>query len=176
MRRLIILACGGLLALTAAGPAQYYPGGYQGYQAAYPDQADALVRSWYARFLHRNAVAGEETGWTNTLRGGQAPEMVLAGILGSDEYYQIVGSTPDRFIVALHTDLTGKQPSPKEVDYWVRRLTYGYAPDAAARTDVAYAMLQRYPQNWNAAPPTGYYPDEHRYQYQKPVYPPYKRY
>jgi hypothetical protein len=175
MRRLLLFACGGLLALTAAGPAQYYPGGYQGYHAAYPDAAEALVHNWYARFLHRNAVAGEESGWENLLRQGQQPEMVLASILGSDEYFMNAGGTPDRYIAALYTDLTGNQPNPKEMAFWSQRLSYGYA-DNNVRTDIAYAMLHRYPQNWTAPPPTGYYPDDHRYQYQKPVYPPYKRY
>ena len=75
--------------------------------------------------------------------------MVLAGILSSDEYYARGGNTPDGFIRTLFVDLTGRQPTPRELDYRLRRLYSGQ------RSDVAYEVLTRYPQSWGQGPPPG---------------------
>ena len=42
-----------------------------------------LVRSWYAAYLGRSAVGGEEQGWVNQLLSGQTEEQVLSGFLAT---------------------------------------------------------------------------------------------
>jgi hypothetical protein len=180
-----MLAClvGGALAvaagLPAAGPPQnqYHPWHHEVHSQAYPPDAQALVVSWYQRYLHRDPANGEELGWVNHLVQGAAPETLLADILGSQEYFDKAGGTPEGFVESLFADLVGRRPTPQEMQYGVSQLYYAntnYYDVSGGRHNVAYAMLMRYPQSFN--PPTPYYPDDHRYKYQSPVYPPYKKY
>jgi hypothetical protein len=168
MGRLAILAWFGLLLGTGPVLAQdRYHWYHEGYRQAYPDNAEMLVRSWYQRYLHRTPdPTGEELGWVDALRTGQPPEKVLAGILGSQEYFTNAGGTPEAFVRALFMDLTGRQPTFQELNYWARRLNYSNP------TDVAYDLLTRYPQSFSGAQP--YFPDEHRYDVRRPAWPYYK--
>jgi hypothetical protein len=142
-----------LALLVLAGPAlaqpQYPPPPPQPYPTNDPQ---ALVESWYERFLHRNAELAA-AGWVEALRRGQSPEQTLSSILGSDEYYLRNGSTPQGFIQGLFVDLTGRQPAPAQMDAWLRRVRF------ESRQDIAYHMLMRYPQAWQGTAPA-YYPDQ----------------
>jgi hypothetical protein len=151
------------LVLILAGPAlaQYPP--YPAYPPAASDP-QAMVEGWYARFLHRRADYGA-AGWVNQLRQGQSPAHVLGIILSSEEYYLRAGGTPPAFIQALFLDLTGQQPSPAQLDGWLRRMRF------MSRKDIAYQVLIRYPQAWQGAGPT-YYPDQPN-PYPQPYYNPY---
>jgi len=148
MKRLIVIAALALLVVPLPGSAQYPPS----YGYGDPEQ---MVQSWYRQFLGRNADP-QASAWIGQLQSGQAPEAVLAGILASSEYYLRGGSTPDGFIRRLHTDLTGRPPSPREVQFWLNLL---YQSD---RQDVAYRLLQRYPQGWAGAGPAVPGPDYRR--------------
>jgi hypothetical protein len=163
MRRMVLLACSALLLAAPSGPGQYswYHEGHQ----AMPVDPDALVRSWYQRYLRRPAGNGEELSWVNSLVQGQSPEHVLAGILGSTEYYSSAGGTPERFITTLFNDLNGKPPDRRDLDYWLNRLAL------EGPTDVAYEMLTRYPQHWGGDE-RPYYPDDHRYDVRRPTLRP----
>ncbi len=163
MRRFAIVAC--FVALLAAAPASaQYDWYHEGYRQAYPNQAEDLVRSWYRRYLHREPDPNR-AAWVDALNSGQQPEAVLAGILGSTEYYDKAGGTPEGFVNRLFLDLTGRRPTPGELEHWVRRAAYG------DRKDVAYALLMRYPQSWGPEP---VYRDERRYDYRR-LYWPYRR-
>jgi hypothetical protein len=146
MRRFILATCCAFFLVTAPAAAQYR-WHHEGYRQVFPSNADALVQSWYQRFLHRTPANGEHLGWVNALASGQAPDMVLSGILGSPEYYNNAGGTPEGFIDNLFVDLNGRTATEQEFRYWMGRLQYGYA-DNGSRTSVAYAMLVQYPQNW----------------------------
>jgi hypothetical protein len=127
---------------------------YPGHQHAYPANPEALVQSWYRRYLGRSVdPSGYET-WVNSLYQGTPPEAVLATILASEEYYERAGATPEGFVQRLFLDLSGRRPSRGEFDHWVRRTYYG------DRMDIAYALVTRYPQSWNDAPPA--------YDYRRP--------
>ena len=84
------------------------------------------------------------------------PDRILAGILGSDEYYLRSGGTPQGYVQTLFTDVNGRQPTAAEYGFWVNRLVQvgGAAPDFEQRVDLAYEMLARYPQNWQGAATT----------------------
>jgi hypothetical protein len=118
-------------------------------------QSQAVVTEWYSRFLHRPLDAGA-VGWEVALDQGQSPDKILSAILGSDEFYIGSGSTPQGFVQALFTDVNGRQPAANEYTFWLNRLVQvgGAAPDFETRSDVAYEMLVRYPQNWVAVAPT----------------------
>ena len=134
MRRFILTACAAAL-LAAPAQSQYGPGpGPGGYDA--PEQ---MVEQWYRQFLGRRADP-QSSVWVEQLRSGQPPEGVLAQILGSTEYYNRAGGSPDRFVAQLHRDLTGRPIAQREIAFWVNQL---YRMD---RNDLAYQMTMRYPQ------------------------------
>jgi len=162
MRRFIAGALLGIGLLATPAPAQYAPAG---------GDAQQLVDSWYQRFLNRPRDSWGSV-WIDSLQQGQPPESVLAKLLGSQEYYDKGGGTPEGFIQKLYFDLSGRQPAPQEVQYWVQRL---YQTD---RNDVAYQLLMRYPQSWqggiqdsyNSAPPPSQPSFDLHYDYRRPSY------
>jgi len=117
-------------------------------------QAQAVVAGWYNRYLHR-AAEPAALAWAAELDQGLDPTKLLAGILGSDEYYAQYGGTIQGYVPALFADITGRQPTPAEYSFWANQLAQvgGTTPDVEERLDLAYAMLTRYPQNWQGAAP-----------------------
>lgn len=111
-------------------------------QQALPQAQAALVRNWYLRFLNREPDPQGLNGWTNALLQGAQPAQVLTGILGSQEYYQRAGSTPEGFVVTLYRDLLYRDPSNPEMVHWARRTAL------RGHTAVAYELLVRHPQAW----------------------------
>jgi hypothetical protein len=105
----------------------------------------AVVRGWYRQFLDRELEPGP-SAWVDQLREGKPPDGVLAHIVASPEYYLRSGSTPQGFVRNLFLDLTGREPSPRDLQDWVRRLRTD-----EDRREVARALLQRYPQAWRPA-------------------------
>jgi len=160
MRRRVIILLAPLTLLLGALPgveAQY--GRYGG---AGPRDAQRTVARWYQRYLRRD-MDPYSGSWVQALQQGQEPEQVLSGILGSDEYFQNAGGTPAAFVRRLYEDVTGRRPTPREEDTWVRQVYH------RARSDVAYAVLTRNAQNWD---------DDHdawrdRHDYRRP-YNPYR--
>jgi len=155
MRRTILCAVS-LLALAVPADGQY--GLYGGYGAR---DASQTVAQWYQRFLGRqpDPYAG---GWVTALQSGQNPEQVLAGILGSQEYYLRTGGTPRAFVNGLYADLAGRAPTPQEESYWTRQV------HSRSREDVAYDFLTRQAQNWDRG--GGDRSWEDRYDYRRPSY------
>ena len=163
MRRFIALALIAVPALVTTVPAQYPP------PPPYGGTAESLVDGWYAKFLNRQRDPYAAV-WIDSIRQGQPPNSVLAKILGSQEYYDKSGDNPQGFIQTLYQDVTGRQPSPQELNYWMQRMSI------SDRTDVAYELLTRYPQSWQGAAP-GYYPPSQpgytlapHYEYRRPFY------
>jgi hypothetical protein len=127
-----------VLALAAPGFGQYR------------DRAEDLVTSWYNRYLGRNPDYAA-AGWIEQLQRGKSPQQILSAILGSDEYYNRTGGTPESFIQGLFQDIVGRPPSPQEYNALLRRAWAG------RRNDLAYSLLVRYPQGWEGGA-TAYYP------------------
>ena len=121
-----------------------------------------LVRSWYQRFLDRRVEDAGLIGWAGHLQRGVPPEQVLSMILGSEEYYTRSGLTPQGFVRNLFTDITGRQPTPNELAFWLRRMQF------QDRQQVAYEVLARHPGSWQAAP-FRYPQDDPSYDYRRPT-------
>jgi hypothetical protein len=77
------------------------------------------VNLWYQRYLGRDADAVGIATWTSELCRGHNAE---AGILGSEEYLQRHGGTPDGFVVGLYFEVLNRPPGLNEVQGWVCRL------------------------------------------------------
>lgn len=96
-----------LVGLTGAAPACPY--------------RDA-VEAWYAHYLHRPLDCLGERAWVPQLAHGTPADHVLAGIIGSDEYYCRHGRKPCGFVTGLYQDVVGRRPCPAEVRHWVGQL------------------------------------------------------
>jgi hypothetical protein len=108
-------------------PAVQGPGGPTVVASAIEHSAEArdrLVKSWYATYLGRPAVNGEEQEWVNSLLQGVSEEDVLAAILGSGEFYRrtgtlsTTGTADERYVRALYLFLLKRTPSAGEVAEW----------------------------------------------------------
>jgi hypothetical protein len=80
------------------------------------------VQGWYQRYLHRPADELGLAVWGGQLRGGGHPDAVLAGILGSEEYWCLHGRTAEGFVAGLYAEALGRRACPEEVQRWVCRL------------------------------------------------------
>jgi hypothetical protein len=88
-----------------------------------------LIQSFYALFLGREALAGEEQGWVGMLLAGRTQEDVLGAFLSTREFYDRAGSlvhagTPDeRYVQALHQVLLHRSAVPQEVSAYLTALS-----------------------------------------------------
>ncbi len=81
-----------------------------------------LVRGYYLRFLGRAPEAAGMQAWLEAFARGAQPEDVLAGVLGSEEYFARQGGDLAAFVRSMYTDLLGRVPAEAEVAGWVRVL------------------------------------------------------
>jgi hypothetical protein len=169
MRRILLFTAPALLCLAPFVPAQ----------PPFPGWGDpvSLVDSWYRTYLGRSSLQDPYSSvWVSQLQGGTPAEAVLAAILASDEYYNRSGSSIQGFIQSLFRDVLGRQPTPGEFDFWMRR---AYTGD---RKDIAYQLLTQNPGRATIAappPPPPGIPDRDRnrwrdrydYDYRRPYFP-----
>ena len=167
MRYLCIFATAVLLAQSSPASAQ---------RVADPV---ALVDSWYRMYLGRSALNDPgSAGWINLLRRGSPPSSVLAGILGSREYFNRVGGTMPAFIRAIYSDVVGRPPTPGELRFWLRRAY------TQSRQEIANEILAQNPGAGIVVtlpgvvgPPTGGFPGwprdrwPRRNDYRRPFFP-----
>jgi hypothetical protein len=185
MRNFVAAALvGGLL---TAVPASAQP------PAAPSHDALTVVAGIYEHFLGRPPDESAPI-WAQKIDNGTSPDDFLAFVLGSPEYYGLTGGAQDAYIHRMIFDLTGRQPTRDEFIRWDRRLvqTGDATTDMNRRTDLAYQVLRRYPQDYTAAPPPPVIPDRDRrdwerdrdrrnwdrddnYDYRRPYYPPFRR-
>src|SRR5262249_26031790 len=92
------------------------------------------VVEWYQTYLGRYPDATGLRNWGGMLDAGYPRNAVLAGILGSAEYYQLKGGTPTRFVRGLCREVVGRWPTPLEQQDGVLRLSRGYSRTSLART------------------------------------------
>jgi hypothetical protein len=80
-----------------------------------------LVDGWYRRYLGRAADSSGLATWTARLARGASAEDVEAGILASDEFWQLHDSRPEGFISGLYKAVLSRTPRRAEVLAWGRR-------------------------------------------------------
>ena len=56
--------------------------------AASPEREGIVVQGDYVRYLGRQASTAEVQGWVSDFEHGNSNENVVAGFVGSDEYFQ----------------------------------------------------------------------------------------
>jgi hypothetical protein len=150
MARLLIIPALLLVVVAAPTPAQHRHHG-----------ARALVNRWYERYLLRELGPREGQGHVDALRSGMDPNEVLAHILGSQEYYDKAGQTPDGFVRRLYADLAGRAPTDRELAYWKAEV------HRQPLSNLAYSLLTRFPQTWDDTVPAWKNQHEYRRPYQR---------
>jgi hypothetical protein len=162
--RPLLLALTGVLAAAAAADAQ--PGPYRPYRPV-RDEALRIVDGWYTQYLRRppgNEDPGKG-GWADQLRRGTPPDVLLGHILGSDEYYNLAGGTPEGFVRQLFRDVVGRDPTRQEFRSWMSRLR------TAEPNELAQDLLDRYPDRWQPGMGVDPRDEEHPdYDYRLPSY------
>jgi hypothetical protein len=164
MRWLIPALAGVLAAAAAAGAQPDRPN--RPYRPA-RDEAWRTVDGWYQQYLHRppGNIDYGKNDWADGLRNGTPPDAVLAGILGSEEYYGLAGGTPEGFVRQLFRDIVGRDPTRPEFRGWMRRL------ETQERSELAHDLLDRFPDRWQ--PGLGVDPrdlENPDYDYRRPSY------
>lgn len=92
--------------------------------AQYRDPHANMVNDWYRRYFGRNAEPNGLASHVPPLHAGTDPDFVEAGIVGSIEYYQRAGSTPEGFILSMYRDVLGSAPTKSEMRHWLNRFVH----------------------------------------------------
>jgi hypothetical protein len=160
MRYFLLVAA--LVCSTPLARAEFHPDAHRVHEEhwrGHPEQPDHLVEFWHQRFFHR-APAGTWLGhWVEELHRGIAPELAVAEILASPEYYAQCGGKVEGFVRAVFLEVVGRAPTRTEYDFWLRRF---YHED---RTQVAHDLILRYPPAWVIGEPA----PAPTYEYRAPV-------
>ena len=92
------------------------------------------IDGMYRNFLGRPMEVREIQYWRDAIRSGTPALDIQGRILASDEYFRNSGGRPRPWIRSLYNDLLNRDPRPREVDYWMDRLTaLGNNREAMAR-------------------------------------------
>jgi hypothetical protein len=103
---------------------------------------NSLVDYWYRTYLGRPAEPAGLSIWATQLSQGSSPDTVLATILGSDEFYNRAGATPQGFITLLYNDILRRPPNAGELEFWVRKMYL------EPRATIADEILTQNPGVW----------------------------
>ncbi len=83
-----------------------------------------FVKHWYRHYLGRDAQGDEEQGWARALMAGVPEEVVLSGLLNSEEFHEHAaalfhsGDANEDFVRALYQLLLNRTAGAAEVQGW----------------------------------------------------------
>jgi hypothetical protein len=83
-----------------------------------PERRDGIINQLYEQYLGRPADAGGLNYWLSVWAANNGPEQVQAGIIGSLEYFQTAGGTPQAWVTKLYQNILDRNPAPSEVAFW----------------------------------------------------------
>lgn len=89
------------------------------------ERRSRIIDDLYVQYLGRHADISGIQFWLNVWNNFNGPEMVQAGIIGSQEYYIHAGGTDALWVNALYVNILGRSADPSEIDYWVNVLQQG---------------------------------------------------
>jgi hypothetical protein len=87
-----------------------------------PESAAAHIREWYVKYLGRHATPQEIDHWLDFVYRRSTLAEVQIGIMAAPECFQRCHNDPRVYVDFLFTQITGRQPTPREVQYWVSLL------------------------------------------------------
>jgi hypothetical protein len=91
--------------------------------AASPEREAQRVAADYQRYLGRSPDAAGLNYWVDEfVNHGQTNEDLVAGFVGSPEYFQVQGSTDRGWVLAAYQAILNRQPSGTEMNWWLEIL------------------------------------------------------
>ncbi len=112
-----------------------------------------MVRTYYETLLGRPAVPATVESWVEHLAHGTTDDSVIAGLLGTAQYYAKSGGTGPAFVSALYEDLLGRAPEAAGLALWEGQLSAGSSRSAVVleilsgpeyRLDFVEAQYERF--------------------------------
>jgi len=89
----------------------------------FSDPVARQISDWYVQYLRRYPDQPGLAGWVAVYQA-RGPERVMAGILGSDEYYRLHGASDVGFIEGLFADALNRRATNWETRHWLRQLAF----------------------------------------------------
>jgi hypothetical protein len=77
------------------------------------------VAADYQRYLGRTAAQSEIDGWVSDFEAGYSNENVIAGFVGSVEYFQNHGSDATDWLYAAYQDILGRPADAAAYANWL---------------------------------------------------------
>lgn len=149
MKRLLTIAAVALLTLGAGSIAR----------AQQPDPGQ-FVANWFQQLLGRPVDPASLNAWVGVLNSA-GPVETVAGLLASDDYWILNGSTPQGMVLGMYRDVLGLsqfQVPPQNVDSWVNRMAQSGNRLVMAREFLNNAHVNLYALGaGEAAPPAPVY-------------------
>jgi hypothetical protein len=99
---------------------------------------DNTVNRLFQSYLGRNADAGGLAAFSGQLTAGATIQLVQSEIMGSDEYFQISGSTNVGFISQAYRDLLNRNPDAGGLTFYLNMLS---TPSTATERQAVIANL-----------------------------------
>jgi hypothetical protein len=102
-------------------------GGMSAAQVAYnftagPEREAQRIAAAYEQYLGRSPTGGEAAAWVNLLETGYRNEDVVAGLVGSDEYFQTHYANGVDWLASAFQEVLQRAPGPGEYPTWLRAL------------------------------------------------------
>jgi hypothetical protein len=91
-----------------------------------------IVSQDYQQFLGRAPVSSEVAYWVGLMQNGMTDELVQAGFVGSPEFFQHSGGTPQGWVDAMYQDLLNRTPDAAGEQFWVKTIAAGTPRDTVA--------------------------------------------
>ncbi|HVX12329.1 MAG TPA: DUF4214 domain-containing protein [Pirellulales bacterium] len=103
-----------------------------------------VIASLYEQYLGRAVDQPGLDYWLQVWADNNGPELVQAGIIGSQEYYITAGGTPDAWVTKLYENLLNRAPDPAGLAYWANYIqshslssvVYGFVTSDEYRGDL----------------------------------------
>jgi hypothetical protein len=100
---------------------------------------DNTVNRLFQSYLGRNADPGGLAAFSAQLTSGATVQLVQSEIMGSDEYFQIAGSTNEGFVSQAYRDLLNRNPDAGGLTFYLNMLS---TPSTATqRQEVIFNLL-----------------------------------
>lgn len=92
--------------------------------AASLEREAIIIQSIYGQVLGRQAAPDEVNFWVNAFANGTSSDQIMAGFVGSDEFFQQHGSDDREWFEAAYADLFGLTPDAGTENSWLDQMGY----------------------------------------------------
>ena len=111
-----------------------------------------IVADYYQEYLGRAVDPAGLEFWLNVWQAHHGPEVVRAGLVGSQEFFQAHGGTNAGVIQGLYDHVLGRDASSLEIDYWINvisnthlaNVAHGFITSAENRLSLINEWYQDY--------------------------------